>query len=231
VILIVIFAMRRLQLFSFKSERWRKRPIGLYLVRCVPVACALALVIQVSGRTSWPSPGGLKRAGILRQLERSGQRNLVLVRYDTIRHDTGDEWVYNDADIDGSPVVWARELDRESNTRLMQYFAGRRVWLVEPDVAVPRVVPYEHALYRPMPFVQLGAPGILVLRSTAEVKHKVLTGAQAHGETRFSCDGWNAIFTEATGVAAPNATGECWGNNRGQVVDFEPWFDWLCRQR
>jgi len=233
VILIVVLGSRRLQLW-----RWRKRPAGLHLVRCLPVACALLLVIQASARTSgtmqftwpWPAPG-VKRASILRQLERSGERSLVFVRYDTIRHDTGDEWVYNDADIDGSRVVWARELDRGSNAKLMHYFAGRRVWLVEPDVAVPHVVPYEDAPYRPMPFVQLGAPGIDVLRSPEEVKRKVLAGAQAHGDTRLSCDGWNFTLREATGVAGPNATADCWGSNRGQVVSLDHWFEWLGRQR
>jgi hypothetical protein len=233
-ILIVVFGMRRLQLW-----RWRKRPVGMYLVRSLPVLCAVTLAIQASAPTAetmqsawrWPAQVGVKRASILGQLERSGDKNLVFVRYETVRHDTGDEWVYNDADIDGSPVVWARELDRESNAKLMRYFAGRRVWLVEPDAAVPRLVPYENAPYRPMPFVQLGAPDIEVLRSAEQVKSRVLTAAKAQPDTRFRCDAWNYFFEQSTGVAAPNATEACWGRDRAQAVDFEHWFEWMRGQR
>jgi hypothetical protein len=50
--------------------------------------------------------------------------------------------VYNQADIDGARVVWAHELSPESNQRLLAYFINRRVWLVEPDLDPPTLVPY-----------------------------------------------------------------------------------------
>jgi hypothetical protein len=53
-----------------------------------------------------------------------------------------DEWVYNRADIDGSKVVWAREMDAADNLELTQYYRGRRVWLVEPDAIPARISPY-----------------------------------------------------------------------------------------
>ena len=128
-ILIVILGMRRLRLF-----RWRHFPLGLHLVRWLPLACAALLLVQVGAgvvapgaitqsQWHWSSPEGLKRARILHQLERLPCRHLVFVRYGRY-HDTGDEWVYNGADIDGSRVVWARELNAQSNADLMRYFAG-----------------------------------------------------------------------------------------------------------
>jgi hypothetical protein len=41
--------------------------------------------------------------------------------------------VYNDADIDASPVVWARAMDAASDAELIRYFGARHVWLLEPD--------------------------------------------------------------------------------------------------
>jgi hypothetical protein len=39
-------------------------------------------------------------------------------------------------------VVWAREMDPAQNARLLEYFAGRRAWLVEADQRPLHLVPY-----------------------------------------------------------------------------------------
>jgi len=74
-------------------------------------------------------------------LWQDGRRHLVIVRY-SARHVPDDEWVYNEADIDQARVVWAREMDAVKNRELLQYFADRRVWLLEVDAADPSFVPY-----------------------------------------------------------------------------------------
>ncbi len=235
-ILMAVMGLRSLRLW-----KWRLRPVGLSLVRCLVPACAAALAIAiVAGRASgdisehrswrWPPPGNVARARILRHLETAGGRHLVFVRYG-LAHNAGYEWVYNGADIDGSPVVWARELDRISNAELIRHFAGRRAWLVEPEDLAPRLVPYGDAPPRPMPFVQLGAPGIAVLRSVDEVRISVLAQAGAHPAAGHTCDAWNAEFTAATGVEGPDVTGCFAGGERGRPVSFEYWFEWLKRQR
>ena len=63
--------------------------------------------------------------------ERPG-RHVMFVRYretDTPHH----EWIYNPADIDASPVIWARDMGRTENERLINYYAGRSFWLFEPE--------------------------------------------------------------------------------------------------
>jgi hypothetical protein len=236
-VLIVVMGMRRLRLW-----RWRQRPVGLCLVRCLPVACAAMLLVQVSaarlpavaagqGSWRWPALDGVERARILGQLERSGEKHLVFVRY-AARRDPGNEWVYNGADIDDSRVVWARELDRTSNARLIRYFEGRRVWLVEPESTPPSLIPYQDAPPRLMPFVQLGAPGIEGLRSPEGVRRAVLERSEGGPGARHSCDVWNFYFAEATGVAGPEVDKGCYaGNDRSQPVSFEHWFAWVERQR
>ena len=53
-----------------------------------------------------------------------------------------EEWVYNEADIDQARVVWARDMDAVKNRELLQYFANRRVRLLEVDADGPSLVPY-----------------------------------------------------------------------------------------
>ena len=81
------------------------------------------------------------RAAIQAWLEAHARKQLVIVRY-APAHNPDQEWVYNGADIDGSKVVWARERDPESNQNLLEYFSGRKAWLLEADVYPQRVVPY-----------------------------------------------------------------------------------------
>jgi hypothetical protein len=70
------------------------------------------------------------RQNIVDRFAATGQKHLMIVRYaDT--HPPVWEWIWNAADIDGSSVVWAREM--ADMRPLLNYFHDRKVWLVEPD--------------------------------------------------------------------------------------------------
>jgi hypothetical protein len=58
--------------------------------------------------------------------------HLVLVRYSK-DHNSGEEYVYNDADIDLAKTVWAREIPGKDLAPLFNYFRNRDVWVYEPD--------------------------------------------------------------------------------------------------
>jgi hypothetical protein len=73
-----------------------------------------------------------ERARLVNQLKADGKYHLVIVRYGP-RHQPNNEWVYNQADIDGARIVWAREMDRAQTDRLLDYFKDRQVWLAEID--------------------------------------------------------------------------------------------------
>jgi len=68
-------------------------------------------------------------------------QHLVLVRYSK-DHNSGEEYVYNAADIDHEKTVWAREIPGVDLTSLLTYFRNRDVWVFEPDEDNERVSPY-----------------------------------------------------------------------------------------
>ena len=56
-------------------------------------------------------------------------------------HNSFIEWVYNEADIDGAEIVWARAMNPEADDALVNYFRHqqRRVWLLDADDKSPQL--------------------------------------------------------------------------------------------
>jgi len=73
----------------------------------------------------WPD----HRQIIADSLGRRG-KSVVFVRY-APTHPLFDEWVYNAADIDASPVVWAHDLGPQDNAELLRYYRDRSAWIVD----------------------------------------------------------------------------------------------------
>lgn len=82
------------------------------------------------------------RLPIEKQLAALPGEHLVLVRYSK-DHNSGEEYVYNDADIDHAKTVWAREIPGKDLGPLLQYFSERDVWLYQPDEDDASVTPYD----------------------------------------------------------------------------------------
>lgn len=129
--------------------RWQpvRRPLGKALVRAIPVlACGMILLrvtaagVHLPVESPWPR-GNLDRSSILDNLDGQPGLHLVIVRYG-LQHNLDREWVYNTSNIDATKVVWARDMGKDNNHELLQYFRGRRVWLVDADASGPRAVPY-----------------------------------------------------------------------------------------
>lgn len=118
------------------------RPLGKSLVRMVPLlACSMillriaALGAHVAIEPPWPR-GDLQRSVILNELEKHNGRQLVIVHYEP-NHNPEREWVYNDADIDGAKIIWARDMGEAANQELLQYFRERNVFVVDADSNEP----------------------------------------------------------------------------------------------
>ena len=124
------------------------RKIGPALVRAIPVlACAMILLrvsaaaVHVQIEPAWPR-GNLDRARVSSELAQLPGRQLVLVRYEP-HHNVDWEWVWNAPDIDGSKVVWARDMGEAQNLELLNYFKDRRAWRINGDASPPQLEPYE----------------------------------------------------------------------------------------
>lgn len=96
--------------------------------------------------------GGSRRERIGEELARIQGPLLVFVRY-APQHVFQDEWVYNEADIDGARIVWARDLGAAEDERLIRYYPHREVLLLDPDADPPDLAPY-----RPEPVPETNAP-------------------------------------------------------------------------
>jgi hypothetical protein len=145
---LLLQAMRHLRL-------WRpgRQPLGLALVRIIPVVCLMLVGLRLCSAPlhlsipRWPTmwygtaPLGLPRAQVAAELAGHAGPQLAIVRY-APHHAPFDDWVYNAADIDHSRVVWAREMKTGNSSELLRYFRGRQAWLVEPDCDPPRISPY-----------------------------------------------------------------------------------------
>jgi hypothetical protein len=128
---------------------WRPqgKPLGKALVRATVGTCLMMVPVHAWVNASATDAGsmhemGSKRAGIEARLQSMPAGQLVLVTYNT-GHDPLQEWVYNGADIDGSKVVWARDMGPEKNEELIEYYRNRRVWRLEADEKSPKLYPYQ----------------------------------------------------------------------------------------
>ncbi len=140
--LLLVQSMRHLRFWQ-----WRGRPVGIELVRAVPLLClamvllrSSALIAHTQIEPAYPR-GNFQRANLIKNFEKFPGQYLILVRY-SADHSADDEWVYNAADINAAKVVWARDMGAEKNQELINYFKNREVWLLEPDDSPPKLARY-----------------------------------------------------------------------------------------
>jgi hypothetical protein len=144
---LLMFCLRRLWIWDH-----RRRQKGRFLVRGIVFVCVAMGVLRTLSTSSlgsddpFASVGSLSTVGILRAqvvkgLKEQVGQHLVIVRY-SANHNSLGECVYNNADIDSSAVVWARDMGEAKNLELIRYFKERKIWLLEPDLLPPRLSVY-----------------------------------------------------------------------------------------
>ncbi|MBV9398760.1 MAG: hypothetical protein JO062_12330 [Bryobacterales bacterium] len=134
--------------------------LGLRCLRAVRIrayragACASRVLVLLIGLSGLPT----MLAGILApwlvaatdtprhqvaQYLKTG-KHVVLVRYSD-RHSFHNGIVFNEANIDKSQTIWARDMGDE-NKELIQYYPDRQFWLYNPDNAPDQLVPFDRPI-------------------------------------------------------------------------------------
>lgn len=126
---LVVEGFRRIKL-------WRccNRPFGAAIGIGILCLCCLQTMLWAKtrkweySRRDWD----WQRQEIIKKLESEGGKHLIFVRYGA-KQSVHNDWVHNSADIDGSKVVWARDMGSEENKKLIEYYRDRKVWLIEAE--------------------------------------------------------------------------------------------------
>jgi len=115
------------------------------IVRAIPVVCIVMVGLRLAHpgiaatpiAMNWATMVGvpMDRESPAAELRAKGGQHLVIVHYG-LWHNGFAEYVYNDADIDASPIVWARDMGPERNAELIQYFSSRKVWRLDVGTEV-----------------------------------------------------------------------------------------------
>ncbi len=134
--LILIVAAARALWYRIAASRARGPAfVSLLIVLLVPLAISYAGAIQAQPN---------ERGRLLQKLRAEGGRHLVFVDYSE-HWDSVHEWVYNGADLDASPVIFAHLRSPGENRDLLNHFPGRKTWLVRlgPKVRDVRLEAYD----------------------------------------------------------------------------------------
>jgi uncharacterized protein (TIGR03437 family) len=171
-----LLALAARGLARIRSLRLSTRPVGHFWLRTVLASSLIGIAMSTLGWTAMVAavpPETTPRGQFEEQLKRKGGSHLVLVRY-SAGHDFHKSWIYNDARVDESPIVWARDLGKAGNKAILRYYRDREVWLAEPDenpplltlyaeLDRPRVTSIENAAGKSSYFQGGVAPGSLVI--------------------------------------------------------------------
>jgi hypothetical protein len=131
--LLILYTLSARRLWVLHTGRART---GVGMVRIVFVCAATSVLLSaatsLATRQTHLKDWSERRQALIEELATRGGRHLVLVKYG-LKHSPHNEWVYNGADIDGSPVVFARSLGPDADEQLRACFASRKAWDLEVD--------------------------------------------------------------------------------------------------
>lgn len=137
---VFVTGIRHLRLFEVRGYA-----LGIFCSRLVVLGLLLQTANAVTTGNEDPlGMGGVRmegRVAAIHKLEAIPGKHLVFVRYSK-DHIVHQEWVFNAADMEGSKIVWARELDSAQNEKLIQHFRDRTVWVIEADKFMSPPRPY-----------------------------------------------------------------------------------------
>jgi hypothetical protein len=145
--LLILVAQSMRYLWQWK---YGGRETGRFLVSAMPVAVLLMMVAseaqaiathrtadQIQAKNAQNAQKGSMERELL---EKQPGQHVIFVNYAGLVS-PHEEWIYNPANIDAAPVIWALDLGQVENERLRRYYAGRSFWLFKPAESMS-LIPY-----------------------------------------------------------------------------------------
>ena len=149
----VLCAIIAISLYGLRlCQTWRPKnlPVGAMLVRAAVIVIVCWSLVPLAGTVLDPynvtafghQAPELERARLQALLEGTPGQHLVIV-HARRSYIPSQDWVYNQANIDSSKVIWARDMGTEANEELLRYYSNRRVWMVDPYDGINRLEAYD----------------------------------------------------------------------------------------
>ena len=136
VLILVAQSMRYLAQWKYQGRR-----VGRFLVNAMPVAVFLVMIASEAEATSkhWTADQIVSRNAQIAQkenietelLKNQPGQHVIFVSYAGLSS-PHEEWIYNPANMDAAPVIWALDLGQTENEKLRNYYAGRSFWRFKP---------------------------------------------------------------------------------------------------
>jgi hypothetical protein len=134
---------------AFRLGRCYKKKFRHFMLPLTLILAIAALLVSAYGTikkensATWQK----QRAQLLKQLKQQNGKHLIVVSYGN-GHSYHDEWVYNEADIDGAKVLFARAMNSKQDCQLAGYFKSHRIWSLQVDgeESMPTLKPYPMSL-------------------------------------------------------------------------------------
>lgn len=109
------------------------------LVYAVIFILYLAIALKLSHHMNFQEnlPASKLREATISRLNKIPGRDLVFVR-------NSDHLVYNLSDIDTQEIIWANYISPEENQKLINYYADRKIWLIDMESNADSAMPYSN---------------------------------------------------------------------------------------
>ena len=148
--LAVLLILAAQSLRYLRQWKYHGREVGRSLVNAIPAAVLLVMMTfeaqaiarhQTTDQIQSKNTQVAQKDNIERELlkNHSGQ-HVILVSYAGLPR-PHEEWIYNPANIDAAPVIWALDLGQTENEKLRRHYAGRSFWLFKP-AELMSLIPY-----------------------------------------------------------------------------------------
>lgn len=136
-ILLSCFGLKRIQRYWLRLVTLKaNRSLATWTILLVLIGWNVALTASIAWDRMSRSPGweetwSERRVQIVEQLSASPGPDLVLVRYPKEHDIVNQEWVFNEANVDATQVLWARSDGGPLDQKVRAAYPDRKIWRLD----------------------------------------------------------------------------------------------------